>query len=628
MIPSGGKRLTAGTLIVGVAGITLGACAPGGGAAPGTAPGPPGDGSAFERRVDPFPVRDARGEAYVFPFLGGFNVPRPQWVDVDSDGDLDLVVQERTDELLFFERVGAAGSHEYAFRPDRFANLEIGEWFRFVDADSDGDPDLLAEEPFSYVRLYLNEGEPGLPRFTLVADTLRDTTGEPIFSDRQNIPNATDIDCDGLLDLFIGRLVGTITRYEATGEIGDDVPRFRHVTDGFEGIEIVGEEGFGSRHGANTMALADHDGDGDVDLFWGDFFEPGLLLIENTASCPSFDLTGEPRRFPLDDPLQTSGYNAPTFGDVDGDGDLDLLMGVLGGAYNANTTTADNLYYLEQTDDGFELRTRRYLTQIDVGSESVPAFVDLDGDGDLDLLLANKIDPSEPTTSIIYRFTNEGTPTDPAFRLDGTLDLAGAYHNVPAFGDLDGDGNPDLILGTWRDELRYFRNEPEGGAARFVLVDSAFVTLTRGSNAKPALGDVDGDGDLDLFVGESSGTLNFYRNEGTPSEPRFELVDDEYLGLDVGRRSAPALADVDGDGDLDLVIGREDGELVFLRNEGDARTARFVEAEWPFPAPEELPRAPVPVFVDIDGDGDLDLFVGGLGGGLHYFEGTTSSDGG
>ncbi|MGH7539901.1 MAG: FG-GAP-like repeat-containing protein [Gemmatimonadota bacterium] len=625
--PSWGRRkmtrpAAAGRLLAALAGalsLPLAGCASaGGGATPD-----PRDGTAWTRRVAPFPVSDTAGAAYELPFLGGFNVPRPQWVDIDADGDLDLFVQESTDRLLLFERIDAATTHRYAWRPDRFADLRIGEWYRFVDVESDGDPDLLAEEPFSYMRLYHNEGEPGSPRFTLAADTLRDTAGEPIFSDRQNIPNAMDIDCDGLLDLFIGRLVGTVTRYEATGEIGENMAPFRHLTDRFEDIEIVAQQMFGSLHGANTMALADHDADGDVDMFWGDFFEAGLLLIENSGSCESPNLRNEPRPFPLDDPIATSGYNAPTFGDADGDGDLDLLLGVLGGAYNANTTTADNLLYFEHGPDGFELRTSRYLTQIDVGSESVPALLDTDGDGDLDLLLSNKIDPEELTTSRIYRFENVGSASAPVLRLAGTFDIEGAYHNAPAFGDLDGDGDLDLLLGTWRDELRLFRNDGDGGsaaAADFVLVDSAFIEITRGSNATPALGDVDGDGDLDLFVGESSGALNFYRNDGTPAEPRFVLLSDEYLGIDAGRRTAPAVTDLDGDGDLELVIGTASNGLFLYRNDGTPETPDFVEAPSPFPT--DMPVFAVPAFSDIDGDGDLDLFVGGAGGGVHFFERT------
>ena len=610
-------------------------CASGGVAPPadaGLAPETADAGPGFTRSVTPFPVFDESGEAYEIPFLGGFNVPRPQWVDIDADGDLDLFVQETTNRLLFFEREDTPEGRRHTWRPEAYADLEVGEWFRFVDVDGDGDRDLLAESPFSYVRLYRNTGTTGGATFELIADTLRDTRGEAIFSDRQNIPNAADMDCDGRLDLLIGRLVGTVTRYEATGAIGENASPFRHITDRFEDIEIIADpaaagalppfEGLRpSLHGANTMALADFDADGDTDMFWGDFFEAGLLLIENAGSCAAPNLRVEPRPFPLDDPIRTSGYNAPTFGDYDGDGDLDLLMGVLGGAYNANTTTADNLMlFSQEADGGFELRTRRFISQIDVGSESVVSLVDLDGDADLDMLLGNKIDPSDLTNSHVFLFENEGTATAPAFRRAGRFDMPGAYHNAPAFGDLDGDGDLDMLLGTWRDEIRYVRNDGSASEPAFVLVDSAFVEITRGSNATPALGDLDGDGDLDLMIGESSGALNYYENVGSPTEPNFEFVSDEYGEIDIGRRSFPKLIDHDGDGDLDLVVGTESDGIRYFRNDGDSAAPRFVEADGDFPPPEALPLFATPEFGDLDGDGDLDLVLGTAGGGIHYYE--------
>jgi hypothetical protein len=575
---------------------------------------------SYEFRVNPFPVTDSTGRVLELAFLGGLNVPRPQLVDADGDGDLDLFLQEYSGHVMLLEREGQApdGLPRFLLRSRRYADLDIGEWYRFSDLDGDGDQDLLSELPYSYVRFWRNAGSRSAPRFVPPTDSLRDADGRALFADRQNILQAADIDCDRLPDLLVGRITGTVVHYEMVAGAASDAPRFRFVTDRFENIEIVAQ--FGSAHGANTMTLADYDDDGDLDLFWGDFFEQGLLLIENTGTCASPMLRGTPLQFPPGEPLLTSGYNAPTYGDVDADGRGDLIVGVLGGAFNPNRTTIANLHLLGRDAGGrWVARTGQLLPMLDVGSESIPALADLDGDGDLDLLLANKIDPARQSVGLIYLIRNTGSARAPAFRLTGVLPVGNAYHPAPALGDLDGDGDLDLLLGTWSARVGYYRNDGTRSAPAFTPVDTALITITRGSNTTPALGDVDGDGDLDLLVGEASGALNFYRNDGGPATPRLVLVSDTFDGIDVGRRSAPTLADVDGDGDLDLLVGSDAEGVLLFRNEGSRSIPRFLRD------PRfrlDVPPLAAPAAGDLDGDGDLDLVVGGVGGGATFFTGS------
>ena len=580
-----------------------------------------GAGLTFRPVIAPFEVMDTAGRAFELPFHGGFNAPRPQLVDADGDGDLDLFLQEVTGSVALFVRDGERdGLPGFVPRSSRYGDIDVGEWYRFADVDADGDLDLLAEQPFSYIKYYRNDGGAGPSPFVLAADTLRDVDGAPIYSDRQNIPQLGDLDCDRRSDLLIGRVDGTVARYEAEGSDAHGAPTFRLVANEFEGIRIIGQQGGPalpvgpSMHGANTMALADYDGDRDLDLFWGDFFEPGLLLITNRGTCPEPNFRSTPVQFPVGNPLLTSGYNAPAFGDLSGDGLPDLVVGVLGGAFNPRRTSAENLYYLTRGQDStWQVRTRRLLPVLDIGSESVPAIADLDGDGDLDLVLSNKLDPSDPQTSFVYRLENIGDARHPRFRMRAPLDLGRRFHTAPAFGDLDGDARLDALVGQWGPRLAWYR----GTAAGFEPADTALVTITRGSNTVPALGDLDGDGDLDLLVGESSGWLNYYRNSGGAGSPRFELVSDEFDRIRTGRRSVPALVDLDGDGDLDLLLGSESNGLALFRNEGSRTMPRLVR-DSTFQV--DVPILATPAAGDLDGDGDVDLVVGGAGGGMIYLE--------
>jgi hypothetical protein len=171
-----------------------------------------------------------------------------------------------------------------------------------------------------------------------------------------------------------------------------------------------------------------------------------------------------------------------------------------------------------------------------------------------------------------------------------------------------------MIVGQWGSALAWYRGSAEG----FAVADTAVVTISRGSNTIPALGDLDGDGDLDLLIGESSGYLNYYRNDGDRTEPRFSLVSDSLDGIRPGRRSAPALADLDGDGDLDLLIGIDAGNVVLYRNDGGPTAPRFVRDSG---FVLRVPGHATPAVADLDGDGLPDLVIGTSGGGAVFFHG-------
>lgn len=587
------------------------------------APGPPPGGGEFVRSVYPFEVMDDRGRPYDHPFLGGFIAPRPQFVDIDGDGSLDLFVQERSNELMFLENVGRPDAPDFVWRTDKWKDLDVGEWTRFVDLEGNGLYDLLAEERFSYVRVFRNKGTRSEPRMVPAPDSLRDVEGRAIFADRQNVPAFHDIDANGLVDMFLGRIDGTVSRYEAVEqEEGDEgLPRFRRLAERFEGIEIIGTlvrpTGV---HGANSMFFADANGNGLKDLYWGDFFEAGLLLMENRGSPDRPSIHNVPSPVRADgEAIATSGFNAPVLADLFDQGVPDLFIGVLGGAHNPNQTAADNFHHYRNDGSGsFGLVTTRFLYGIDVGEESVPTLGDINGSGTLDLLVGNKTEPGVATTGRVYWFENIGETDAPRFRFRQTLELVGGHNHAPSVTPLwAGDALPGLALGTFRGEVHFFRNVGSRENPEFELQEEMSLELPRGSHATPALADLTGNGLLDLLVGRSNGELAFYRNVGTPEAPAFEFVTDRWLEIRVGRRSHPAFVDLDGNGLLDLVVGQEAGGAVVFRNVGTEEEPAYEETS---DIHLSLHQYSAPTFGDLTGNGWDELVAGGASGGLLYFD--------
>jgi len=586
----------------------------------------------FQRDVTPFVVIDPHGSLYAQPFTGGINRPLPQFVDIDGDGDLDLFLRDRANQLVFYENAGSPTVPSLIWVTDNYAGIPIGGWFRFVDIDNDGDVDLFVDSPLSNIAYYRNEGSPSQPLFVFKEDTLRDDTGTEIFVESPTVPDFRDIDCDGAPELFLGRISGEITQYAYTGLDVRGVPVFEYVTDTFQGLLIVTggddctmaeviNDGTG-RHGACSMTFVDIDADGDPDLFWGDFFAQSLLFLENSGTCPSPVLTLTNEQYPVANPVCTGGFNIPAFADIDGDGDIDFFVGTQGGAYSLTVDLADNLSFYENigtpTTPEFTRRTERYIRAIDIGDKSIPAAADIDGDGDIDFLLANEAQPEHDVSSRLHLFRNDGTAADPVLVHADTnfLALDIGYNYAPTFVDIDADNDQDLIMGEWTGNLILIMNNGTSAVPQFVLTDENYAGIDIGNNSKPAFVDIDNDGDQDLFIGEFLGNLNFYRNVGTPQSAQFEFVVDAYFGIDVDLYCAPWFADIDHDGDYDLFVGSDLDGVLFYRNIGTPEEADFVpDTDISIP----LHFRPVPLFVDIDGDQDEDLFLGVDGGGMIFY---------
>jgi len=461
-------------------------------------------------------------------------------------------------------------------------------------------------------------------------------------------PVFADLDGDGDLDILMGDWGGWLTYYENIGNAQE--PIWAPPVAPYAGIDVGN---------FSSPALADLDADGDLDLVLGEK-EGALFFFKNI---------GDARRAVWASPVanyagvQVSGWSAPVFGDLDSDGDADLLVGSVNGRLlfiERVGTSATPVWAAPVADYG----------GVDVGAFSLPTLADLDGDGDLDLMVGN-----HPATLTYYQ--NVGTPTAPVWSqpilnynqidlgfcafpgladidADGDLDLfvgesQGAltyyknignrttpmwapeisnydamdvgYMTMPVLADLDSDGDLDLLLGEWESGVTFYRNVGSAREPAWAAPIRSWVGAQVGSGAAPALGDLDGDGDLDLIVGETTGTLVFYRNNGTPRSPAWAAPVFHYASIAVLTGSRPALADLDGDGDLDLFVGDDYGTITHFENIGSPSTATWAAPVTSF-ASIDVGYYSAPAFGDVDRDGDLDLLVGDSEGLITYYENT------
>jgi len=563
----------------------------------------------FQRQLNPFPIIIDGAELEI-PFLGGFNKPNPQFVDWNEDGLTDLFVRDQDGRLQYFLNSGSADEPNFEFQTKAFQNLDVGQWFTFFDYDHDDDIDLIASPQSPDVTLFENVSD----SLILAVSQLLDDSSVAVHGGQIVIPTIADIDADGWEDLFVGGVSGAVTYYRNLG-LTDGLPVYHLETNSFEDILIVWVPGRDDRHGANALEFYDIDDDEDLDLFWGDYYQPGLFFLENfgTSSDPDIPDSLMIDSYPQNEPVSSAGFNVPRLIDLNSDGAAELFVGVQSGIYG--TDFVDNFWYYDMTVEGdFGLVTKNYFEQIDLISGTIPTLADMDSDGDLDLFIGNEFDASNSGwKGDVYFFENIGSAVSPQFEMvDSSYFDEGMGNNMaPAFGDLDGDGDFDALVGDYNGEISFFLNDGSPTEPNFSY-QGKFLEIDLAGRATPALGDVEGDGDLDLYVGDKNGSVHVWSNEGDPANYNFiKISDDLFSGENLGLEIALELADFDNDGDLDLLIGNQSGEL-YLANPSGSELHQL----------EQLPHSGLnlaPTIGDMDSDGKMDLIVGSNEGGLQYF---------
>lgn len=593
--------------------------------------------------------------------VGLWAIPLP--IDYDGDGDLDLVVStanKATPGVYFFENPG--GGKLPVFRPA----VRIGEAHGNVMlAWNDGQPVVCT--PGRWHKDFLTKGLAG-------GQTL---PFKPQFHiGRANQWQLLDYDGDGVRDLIIGasdwRDYGWDDAYDSTGRwtngplhgyvyfvknLGtDEKPRYG------EPVQLQAGDGPLDVYGCPSPNFADWDGDGDLDLVCGSFLDH-FTFFENvgTRQQPRY---AAGRRIKHDGRpiLMDLEMLRVTACDWDGDGDVDLIVGQEDGRVALMECRGFDRK-LGQPDFLPPVFFRQQADYLKAGVLNTPSAVDWDGDGDLDLICGD----SAGYLHFVENLGGLNADGTPRFALPQLLEADGQViriqagdngsiqgpaeakwgYTVPAAGDFDGDGLPDIVINSIWGEILWYRNigtrqQPKLAAAQRVEVawsgtppkpawnwwnpqGKSLVTQWRTS---PVLYDINGDGLNDLVILDHEGYLAWFERfrdeQGRLSlKPPQRIFGDEQgqpLQLNPGRagksgRRKLALADWDGDGRVDLLLNGMNVE--FWRNVGTDGTWRFHNQG--NVSPHRLAgHTTCPTAADFDGDGRPDLIVGAEDGFFYY----------
>jgi gliding motility-associated-like protein len=638
--------------------------------------------------LGPF-VENKNANPFPKPAFDRYRNPVITFFDLEKDGDLDAVIMQGDyPSSQYYQNTGTNKNPQFSSYWQSGIDLlrdnasgtgsSGGGRIAFADIDDDGDldavvgmdnsdDDLNSDIQNDIVFFYRNDAlsPSDAPIFN------RDYGSEHPFASmtikKEGWPAFSDIDGDGDLDFILA------------GEFDDKntgktawVQVFKNQKEGHEpGINAtyqplqtndnplyIGESSITASAGFFDISFADLDGDGDEDFFWTD--QHGQIRYKRNDKGTFVDQEGKyvykPGGTSTGNPMEINNlflstpnnYKSLSFGDLDGDGDTDLVIGT------NNVGDLNSPYiYVENTGNGVMVADRSYSNFISgfyMGYQTTATFTDYDKDGDEDFLTTGTVvvpKGSEGLTEEVVghaffknnngKFELQQTPLTDPFAVLAVKGNKGRWITADMDGDIDIDAifldsEFDPVLQYDVATIQYYRNDGN----TFTLIDgpvSPFKPILDLKYYYPRIsfGDLNSDGLPDVVMIGNGNTPIFFKNTGVLGSPVFEQDNSWKDGLSTeSGELTPKLVDLDSDGDNDMVLGKY-WYVWYYENVGNGTTPAWKEYHERYEQEGQLFNVEnpfgtisngggiVPDVVDVDGDGDKDLFFANYNRGFFSF---------
>jgi len=475
--------------------------------------------------------------------------------DVDGDGDTDVLSASRYDDkVAWYENDGGLPPSFTEHIVSTTADYAISVFA--TDVDGDGDMDILSASPWDHKIAWYQNGGGSTPSFSERIVSTASAHPASVF--------AADMDADGDADLLSASVSDdTIAWYENDG--GSPPSFTRHI------ISVAADY-------AECVFAADVDGDGDTDVLSASLYDDKIAWYENDGGLPpSF----------TERVISTNADGATSVfaGDVDGDGDIDVLSA---------SQDAKIAWYENKTIQGSAAFPAQSVISTSADGAVSVFGADVDGDGDMDVVSASFFDDK------IAWYENDGAASLSFTERVISTSADGACSVFAA--DVDADGDLDVLSASPNDnKIAWYESD---GASPL-----SFTERVISSSADRACSvfacDVDGDGDMDVLSASSGDEkIAWYESDGA-SPPSFT----QHVISTGAAAGCVSAADVDGDGDVDVVCcSSPNPTIAWYENDG-ASPASFTER-----AVFTCPRGPQCIFpADADGDGDTDVLAASFG---------------